>query len=140
MTDHPDTILQRRMMAQADEIHELKAQLAAALDKAYKKQRAAKALSKQRKEAEAAIEGETPIETVLQNIIARQQDQIHQLNDDVRHLKAERSKWQGKAKKAGGEVARLTAENERLRADRRNLTFDINKTRKHVEQLQERVQ
>lgn len=133
MTDHPDTVLQRRMMAQADEIRDLKAKLAEALDKADRKQRAAKAMNQQRNAAEKALTGERSAESTLQSINDRLRRQLAEKERLVAH-------WQSKANKNRGDVARLTAENEQLRADKRNLTFDINKTRKHVEQLQERVQ
>lgn len=133
MTEAAETLLQRRMMAQADEIRDLKAKLAEALDKADRKQRAAKAMNQQRNAAEKALTGERSAESTLQSISDRLRRQLAEKERLVAH-------WQSKANKNRGDVARLTAENEQLRADKRNLTFDINKTRKHVEQLQERVQ
>lgn len=130
MTDHPDTILQRRMMAQADEIRELKAQLAAALDKADKKQRAAKAMNQQRNEAEKALLGKAPADA--SQIIERLREQLEKRGKDVAH-------WQKKADKAGGEVARLSSDNADLRKRVRALTEDINSERGRADMLAERL-
>lgn len=79
-------------------------------------------------------------ETILQRRMMEQAQKIRELTAEISAARKAAAHWQGKATKGRNEIARLTREVEQLRADKRNLTFDINKQRKHVVQLQERVQ
>ena len=119
MTEAPETTLQRMLMAKADEIRELKERVAH-LEAENKR------LDKYRSRSHRNGRELTAYRNGVEEELAKAKEQA--------------AHWQGKATKNRNEVARLTRENEQLKADKRNLTFDINKQRKWAEQLQERVQ
>lgn len=121
MTEAPETILQRRMMAQMDEIRELKGKLEEAQEEITR-------LTKYRKDANCT-------RRKLKEAKAEAGDTWGAIED----LKKQVAHWQSKAKRKTSEIARLSTDNVALKKKVRALTEDINSERDRADMLAERL-